>query len=264
MSLPPCFFLQADVFPAVRVEATRILRKKGWRQQQVADALSISQAMVSRYSRAPPSTDILVARLAQDVVDGLHGEGGEGGSWCTSLAQSHNQDTDRRILSNLLLAEYLLRERPLRECMPQVGMNLAMATPGAKGTEHVMAFPNRFHGEGNEITGGGPPTLGASNHLAQVVLAVRSAYQDIHAAANIRGTPAALSAARRAGQVWELEGGHEDRISQILRKARNSRKEPQWIHDPGAFGVEPCLYVLGPDAVACIDRLRDAGLMHAE
>ncbi|MEA3203875.1 MAG: hypothetical protein QOI63_1555, partial [Thermoplasmata archaeon] len=68
MPIPPCFHLADEVFPKVRAQAARRLVAQGWSQTKAAQALGLSQAMVSRHVAAPPApTDPLVDRLTAEL-----------------------------------------------------------------------------------------------------------------------------------------------------------------------------------------------------
>ncbi len=238
MGLPACFHLADTVFPAVRAEAARRLTEQGWTQSRIAERLQVSQAMVSKYLRAEVSQDPLVLRLADDLVH----ESDE--SWCAVLAET---DGGRdAALADLLEAERrLLAASPL-DIMPQVGLNLARALPDATGPAQVLAYPARIVADGHRFLRPAPPRAGASTHLAACLLAWQEHRPEVHAIANIRGGP---NMRGRASEAIEIDGDG-DRAA-LIRTHQPSRI----LHDMGAVGIEPCLYIAGATATEVVDRI---------
>lgn len=258
MPVPPCFFLQQETFPKVRAEAARRLRDRGWSQTRIAQALQISQAMVSRYSHGPSEDDPFVTRLVEELLGDLDGQGGPDISpWCRSLGTTRDRPGAREAMADLLHAEHTLRQGRPSELMPQVGLNIAVALPGANTPRDVLSYPARIvHADGH-ILAPFPPALGASGHLARCLLLVRHRYQRLQALGNVRGSRAATEAAQSIGTVWHMESGDADREEQLERHVQRTRREPAFIADPGGFGIEPCLYVCGPDAATVARRILD-------
>ncbi|HUR62808.1 MAG TPA: thiamine-phosphate synthase family protein [Candidatus Thermoplasmatota archaeon] len=256
MALPPCFHLADEVFPRVRAQTARRLVEQGWSQMRTAQALGLSQAMVSRHVTAPPPpSDALVDRLASELEkDLLLGSVAEGPSrWCAVLSISPSDEP----LQDLLAAERLLRETPPLRVVPQIGLNVARALPGATGPHQVLSFPGRLVDAGGRLVVPAPPELGASGHLARCLLQLRRRDPSAFALASVRGGPAVAKAAIRLGwdvaQVGARRGGAQPEAA-VLR-AIDKAADPNVIHDPGAVGLEACLYLAGPDARAVAQRI---------
>lgn len=256
MPLPPCFYLQQDLFPKVRAEGARHLMERGWSQTRVAQALRISQAMVSRYGRASPDHDPLVQSLVQQLLQDLEGDEGRTESpWCHTFGAAEDRPGAREALTDLLQAEHILGRGAPARLMPQVGLNIAVALPGAQAPRDVMSYPGRIIHADGRLVAPLPPTLGSSGHLARCLLLVRSRYPQVRAIANVRGSRAAAKAADSLATTWNLQGGDGEREEQLAEELERRRKQPAYVVDPGGFGIEPCIYVCGSDAAHVAKRI---------
>jgi predicted fused transcriptional regulator/phosphomethylpyrimidine kinase len=261
MTVPACLRLADDVFPRVRALAARRLVAGGWSQERAGRAVGLSQAMVSRHLAAAEPDDPLARRLAEDLVAALQAESARAAApadgpsaWCGTLTVGQERPGGPDALRDLLEAERLLREaNPLR-LMPQVGLNVARAVPGAASAADVLAFPGRLVEAGGRIVSPAPPAFGGSSHLAGVLLALRAANAPAFALANVRGGADSLAAAKRLG--WAVATVRRDRAgggagggsdAPVLAAARGAAAADA-LHDAGAVGLEPCLYVAGRDA----------------
>jgi XRE family transcriptional regulator, thiamine biosynthesis regulator len=261
MTVPACLRLADEVFPQVRAIAARRLVAQGWSQQRAGQAVGLSQAMVSRHLAAPEPDDAVAQRLAEDLVDALQAPAPSApatgpSSWCGTLTVGQDRPGGEAALRDLLDAERALREgRPLR-IMPQVGLNLARAIPGAASADDVLAFPGRLVEASGRILSPAPPAFGGSGHLARLLLAAREARPGLLALANVRGGADVAAAAKRLG--WRVaavrRGPRSDAEGPVLVAIRAAGAVDA-IHDPGAVGLEPCLYVAAPDAAAAAERI---------
>lgn len=247
MALPACFALAERVFPRVRAEAARQLCGDGWSQTRVAKALGVSQAMVSKYAAATDNEqDALVLRLASDVVRDANGTDTDGGSWCAALAPADDEP-----LRDLLAAEAALRKAAPVHLIPQIGMNIARAPADAQTPAHVLAYPARIVAAGNQLVPPVAPAYGGSNHLAQVLLALRQTAPQYHAIANVRAAAFVL-AGLPADTVSRCDRGDDTTDAPVFAAARRGLP---FIHDPGALGIEPGLYVAATTALELAQTL---------
>lgn len=262
--LPACLRLADDVFPRVRAHTARRLVDAGWSQVRAGAAVGLSQAMVSKHLSNPPSTDPLVERLsdelARDLLSPSAPETGNAASpWCGTLTQAQTHPHAELALADVLAAERLLLAAPPMRVMPQVGLNLALALPGAKGPDDVLAFPGRLVEASGRLVRPAPPAFGGSGHLARVLLAMRERTPQVGALANVRGGNGIVAKARALG--WGVQAvarptsaPDEATLLRALAAAKGS-KTVDAVHDPGAVGLEACLYITGPDAQAVARKI---------
>lgn len=262
MALPACLTLGEDVFPRVRAQAARrLVDEAGWSQARTAEALNVSQAMVSRYVAAPPAARLALAdRLADELVAQLtSGRPASGMSpWCSTLSVAQTPSA-HAAMDDLLAAERALRVANPIGLVPQIGLNLARALPDATDAGGVLSFPGRLVEAAGKIVSPAPPSFGASGHLARCLLMLRERERGLVAIASVAGGPRLQTAARRA--KWSLatlpsrtppKGDGESRFEAAVRR---SRQAPTRLLDPGALGIEPCLYVAGTSAQAVVEDL---------
>ena len=255
------------------------LRVNGWSQMDIAKATGSTQSTVSRQIMKPVVS--LGASADETTVDG----------WAKELAQSlaqfgpeanvlrqrlvfefqfggnqtlrydktltgMNLDDDqagRALLRRLEWATGRLDLRRLANYMPAVGMNIAACLPDAEEPSQVAAYPGRMTLVDNVLRRHETPELGASNHLAKVLLQARAIDSEKCAILNLR--PPTLDGMVDQGDInyisdeldyklWLAPKGdlqyHEGRLDIIL--------------DEGAFGWEPSLYILAPNPMDLIDR----------
>ncbi len=249
MALPACFRLADDVFPRVRAEAARRLVSSGWSQTRTASALAVSQAMVSKYaSRTESEHDALVLQLTDALLKELEAPADEGSdaSWCQVLAPADGRAGGTEALEDLLAAERSLVDAPPHEMVPQIGLNITRCTDDARDATQVLAYPGRLVAAGPRLIAPVPPAWGASSHLAGCLLALRQADATVRAIANVRGSAEVVAAAEQAvGPVHRVVRGNDGSDAPVLEAFAAGHTR---VHDPGAVGIEPCLYVAGATA----------------
>ncbi|MHB8632381.1 MAG: thiamine-phosphate synthase family protein [Thermoplasmatota archaeon] len=259
MPLPPCFHLADEIFPQVRAEAARRLVAQGWSQVRVAQAIGVSQGMVSKHVATkgkPPEP--LVARLTQELLESLDAGTPMGPSaWCSTLTVTEGQPGGDEALEDLLAAEALLRAAMPLRFMPQIGLNIARALPSSEVPADVLSYPGRLVDAGGSLVAPAPPAFGASGHLARCLLHLKRRDSSFLAVANVLGGPAAVRAARRlGGSVVEIAADRRGDPEAPFRRAADLQAEtPTLLHDGKAPGIEPCLYVCGPDARTVCQRI---------
>lgn len=256
MPIPACFHLADDVFPRVRAQTARRLATDGWSQSRIASALHVSQAMVSKYiSRTGDEDDAMVLRLTDDLVATIDSPTTPGPSpWCNVLSPATDRPGAQEALDDVLTAERALMDAPPWRLIPQIGLNIARATPDAAGPDDVLAFPGRIIAAGDRLVSPVPPAWGASNHLAACLLALRDAKPGLTAIANVRGGADVVRAATADGHApVEVDRASDASDAPILAAFQSGRPT---VHDPGAVGIEPCLYIAGPSAADVAATIR--------
>ena len=158
--------------------------------------------------------------------------------------------------------------------IPEVRSNIVMAAEGADRVEQVVGIPGRI-----TIVNGSPksvmePDIMSSSHMARLVLSMMQHNHSIRSAINLKYDPKILEICKKLGlkvssynranepdDVKEVEGstipwGVETAIEKI-------GTIPDVIYHLGAWGKEPMICLVGPDAVevaeltVCIAKLFD-------
>jgi predicted fused transcriptional regulator/phosphomethylpyrimidine kinase len=94
------------------------------------------------------------------------------------------------------------------------------------------------------------PEFGASQHVAETVLAAAAVDETVGGALNLATSDALLDAGRDAGiDPLEFDADYDDRCTRLRERFAERGGAPRMIYHRGAFGVEPITYVLGETAV---------------
>ena len=286
-----------EFLPTFRSMLAEALRERERTQNEVAELLGISQSAVSKYvhgevERNPrivddPQVRELIERLADGLTSGeltpvealvetevCIRELERGGVLAElhvdampELAASGDHldihDPDSRLReAGQVRASVRRGIRILRNTegfaarIPAVGSNLAESLSTADGVEDVAAVPGRILDVHGRVTIPGEPDFGVSQHVASVLLAARDHGSDERAALNVAYDEELRSSFAEAGYVtaeFDAEAELDDAIGDALAAAPDA----DVLYQTGGFGIEPVLYVLGPDAPTVATTLRD-------
>ena len=161
---------------------------------------------------------------------------------------------EQAALQDLRAALRVLEATPeLAPLLPHVGTNVARAVPGATDPSAVAAVPGGLFETRGAVQVAGAPEFGVSRHVGEVLLAVHRQDPSRLACLNLAPHPALLRAAAAEGlRVAEVP-------PEVERRPAGLRFEggvPDVFHHPGAFGVEPQAYFVGPDATRLAQAVR--------
>lgn len=267
-----CYNLHERLMPVLRAEAARGLRARGLRQDRIAEHLGVSQAMVSKYLRSPPRSAAgvapkLLSRLVDGSVQRTMSDEGEGRlaphcSICVTMSQAGlylsrgtlaeddrclrtagpTEGRDRAAaLERLRAAELQLRRLDLRPLQPAVRINMATTRESPSDVRDVASFPGRLVDIRGRIQAVSGPEFGASTHLSGLLLRIRRRRPEIRSILNLRYDARIRRAAEAAGlALRSMRRSHGELVPRVP-----ARGPIDGIVDPGAFGVEPILYLLG-------------------
>lgn len=153
--------------------------------------------------------------------------------------------------------------------VPEVQMNLVMALPKkyAKDLKDVAGVLGRIVRYGDRIKAVGPPTFGASRHLAKAVLKLMEYHPEVRAAVNIRYSEEVIEVAKRLGykvsfydrreepeEVKRVEGATIPWGIEVALR-RINYEAPDIIYHLGDWGKEPMINVFGRDALEAVSKL---------
>ncbi len=143
----------------------------------------------------------------------------------------------------------LANARGIAEHIPNVGTNVGTAVPGATDETEVAAVPGRLQTVGSRVIVPADPEFGASQRVAETILAATSVDPKVRGALNLATSEEFLAAAREQGyDPLQFEAGYENR-GQRLRERFDERGEvPGVIYHEGTFGIPPVTYVFGETA----------------
>ncbi|MCX8185378.1 MAG: thiamine-phosphate synthase family protein [Sulfolobales archaeon] len=285
------------VIPEVRGLLARKLSERGFSQLKIAKLLGVSQSMVSRYLSANPSTysekltalgldfeevsrftDTLVEKLVsnsfRDYLSFLS-------SFTNSLlrrgllCEAHRRrdptvprDCDVCLklfeeavdpyVEEVRTAYELLSMHPRgHEIIPEVGMNIVSAPPGAVDFRDVVGFSGRIVRARNRAIAAGEPTRGGSRHTASVLLKIMKKFPSVRSAIVIRYSSECVNTLHSAGMNLVEVGPHTSEgefLTKLEKVVEVLNREPDAVVDIGGLGIEPVIYVLAANAIRAIKK----------
>ncbi|MFW6018905.1 MAG: thiamine-phosphate synthase family protein [Halapricum sp.] len=277
-----------EFLPTFRSLLAEALRQRGLTQSEVAELLGISQSAVSKYVHGEVERnehlleDERLAELVEQLADGL-----ADGEMTPVQALVEAEVFVRRLERGDLLAKLheeafpplsdyedefdihdpesqLRRTEQVRSSLrrglrvlentsgfasliPAVGSNLVECLPDADGIDDVAAVPGRILDLKGRAHVPGDPEFGVSEHVAGVLLAARASGSDARAALNVRYTPETVEQLE-ARELTVAQFDAERETAAAVSEALASVPDVDVLYQTGGFGVEPVVYVLGPDA----------------
>ena len=209
--------------------------------------------------------EVLIRRLERgDLLATLHERAmpelaGRGGDFAVHDPDSELRSAER-VLASVRRGLVVLERTPgVAELVPNVGSNLVECPPDAADLDDVAGVPGRLFDVGGRLAVPAEPELGASGHVAAVLLAARAGGSPARAALNLRYDAELVAALAGDGEAVAFDAEADD-LEAAVRDAVAGADEPgevTVVYQTGGFGVEPVAYVLGPDAAAAARRVRD-------
>ena len=141
--------------------------------------------------------------------------------------------------------------------IPNVGSNLVECTADADDIDDVAGVPGRIFDVKGRTTVPGDPEFGMSEHVAGVLLSARAAGSDARAAVNVRYDEGLVADLEAAGYAC-VEFDPEAPTDAVAAAVEEHAPEGTFVlYQSGGFGIEPVVYVLGPDAPTVARVVRD-------
>jgi len=278
MEEPPCTVMVNRIFPEARKRAAQMLGQSGWKQKDIANALGVTQAMVSRYLSSekktpPPELEAALQRMTGEMVGMIESKKSdaeiisatcgicfsvrESGSICSihpvdncrvcmNIRSQGPVGKRKEVLDDVRAAVKILEGKLSPHVVPEVRINIASALPDAQRPAEVVAIPGRLLEIKGEIKALTEPEFGASQHLSAILLAAKRKQPDISGVVNIL-------------------------FNEVVEKALTSMNIPftefngknipdgwngECLAYRGAYGREPCLYIFGNTALKAAEISR--------
>lgn len=149
------------------------------------------------------------------------------------------------------------------DLVPEVGVNLGYALPGAQGREDVCAIEGRIVRQGGRVVAVGPPSYGASRHVARVILSAMETDPGVRSALNVRYNEALVQRSMDLGlKVSTFDRSLEPTGASTMewgtRKAiRRMGEVPDIIYDLGGPSKVPMIRILGRNPADVLTKLRE-------
>lgn len=137
--------------------------------------------------------------------------------------------------------------------VPEVGVNLGYALPGATSPDDVCALQGRMILVGGRLRPAGNAAFGASRHVARIILTVLRHDPRKRAAINLKYTEKNLGRAKKAGlAVGTFDRGMQPKGTSTMEWGTETAivqagRVPDVIADPGGVGKEGMIRVVGKE-----------------
>ncbi|MEM1936442.1 MAG: thiamine-phosphate synthase family protein [Sulfolobales archaeon] len=143
------------------------------------------------------------------------------------------------------------------ELVPEVGMNIVSAPPGAADFRDVVGFSGRIVRVYNKVVAAGYPTRGGSRHTASVLLNVMRKFPTVRSVVVIRYSNECIQKMINEGYNVVRIGPHtseQELFTELERVMKALDKAPDAIADVGGMGIEPVMYVFASSAVGAVKK----------
>jgi len=247
----------------VKAEDTILLKKaiavnlygKKIEQSKISKILNLTQPMVSNYLSSNEKIPKEIFNLAEKISNRI--TNGHSTNFFTCITFTDNSvkgryfiaekneiisDENSNIINNLIEAFLLLKGKDFSGLIPEVKINIAMAKQKARNSEDIAAFLNGLIIADDKITNNNGIRFGKSKHLSSLLLYLKN-HMNINAIMNI----AFIKNIEKTGFSYGF-------LSKGF-KLENTKKNFDILLHKGDFGIEPCAYVLGKNAVDVVNKV---------
>jgi len=158
-------------------------------------------------------------------------------------------------------AEVATRLIPL-DWVPEVGINLGYALPAGTSPEDVCALEGRITRVGSHLQATGPPSFGASRHIARIILTAMRFDPRIRSAINLKYKEKNLSRLKKIGfRVGTFRRGMQPEGTSTMewgteQAIRKLGRVPDVIADHGEVGKEAMVRILGTEPRDLMRKVR--------
>ena len=249
------FFINADDTALLKKAIAKRLYAKNIDQSRISKILKLSQPMVSNYcsrtDKIPKNIIDLAEKISNKIIDGnsstfhtciLFDNTLIEGRFYIAKKNEIISEENEKIVDNLTEAFLILKGQNLSGLVPEVKINIAMAKDKAKKSEDVAAFLNGLIIADEKVTGTNGIRFGKSKHLSSLLLYLKNIL-NINAIMNI----AYSENIKKSGFRFNF-------LTKDF-KLKDNKKSVDVLFHEGDFGIEPCAYVLGKNAVDVVSKV---------
>ncbi|MFC1690765.1 thiamine-phosphate synthase family protein [Nanoarchaeota archaeon] len=271
--LTPFHALVEEVYPKLNAEIARQL-KTDLTQSEIAEFLSVSQVMVSKYLKEKKEIDDELANIATGLTNEikagitkqeftkkatLAGLKLIQSGYLTEYSQQFVLDEEiideichknvkETVIKDLKAALKLIEKENPVELMPQVRMNIAVSIKKPTNKYDIAAFPGRLSVVDYKVISKEDPSFGASRHLSEILLEIKKSNTHVNSVANIKKIKLPKEVKSINYQRKKLKD-----IGDFIKS--NDLENIDAIIAEGDFGIEPVIYVLGTSAMDVVNKI---------
>ncbi len=228
---------------------------KNFDQFTISQILNISQPMVSNYCSSKEKIPEHFFKIAENIYEKilnknsidfytciLFNEKNLEGTYFIAEKNELISDDKNKIIDNLTEAFLLLKGKNISKLLPEVKINIANAIDNAKNPNDVAAFLNGLIVVDDKIMSNNGIRFGKSKHLSSLLIYLKDII-GINAIMNI----AFINDLKKTSLYY-------DYLTKDY-KLKNSKKNIDILLHRGDFGIEPCAYIVGKDAVDVVNKV---------
>lgn len=165
------------------------------------------------------------------------------------------------VVENVRWAVQLMEgARELAALIPEIGMNIAYAKPGAVGVEEVVGVPGRIRPIRGFPRASGSPEFGGSDHVARAVLTMMGFEPSLRSAISLKFDWGVVEVCKDMGLVVSFFDRSEEppevkRVDGrtipwgVEKAVEKIGRAPDVIYDLGDVGKEPMIFLFAPTAL---------------
>ena len=176
---------------------------------------------------------------------------------CAQLLGGRDDDLSERavVIGDMLDALRIIEtSESFVEIVPQVRANLVTCNSTANSVKDVAGVPGRITIVDGRARALVSPQFGTSHHTAELLLDAKDTWTGIRSCLCVSGRDAVVKSAKKSGFKVVTLDEPESAATKIIKALKTSKqvlgKRTRYpaIHVPGGIGVEPILYLFGPNA----------------
>jgi predicted fused transcriptional regulator/phosphomethylpyrimidine kinase/membrane-bound inhibitor of C-type lysozyme len=249
------YYLTHNDTTKIKKAIAKSLYNKKVDQPRISQILNLSQPMVSNYcssqERIPDKIQKDAEVISKKILNGqtinfhtcisFSGKKYEGTYYIAQKNELISQEKSS-IVENLTKAFLILKGKNLEKLVPEVKINIAMAKEHPMNSDDVAAFQNGLIIIGNIISSYNGIIFGKSKHLSSLLLSLKKEI-DVRSIMNV-------------AYIKEIEktNFNYDILTKDYKLKNKNRNIDILLHK-GDFGIEPCSYILGNDAVDVANKV---------
>jgi len=248
-------FLSNKEFNHIKKTIAQILYEQGMEQSRISTILKLSQPMVSNYCKSDKTKKSQLLDYAANIASLIQNKKPIQFQHCISFSDEPHNGTyyianktelidseNRGIVNTLQEAFLLLKNKNLSGFIPEIKINIVQAKSNASNPNDVAAFVNGLIIVDDIIIGNNGIRFGSSKHLSSLLLSAQEKL-NVNAMMNIAFQP--NNKTKSFSQTFLKKDFEID----------DQTKPVDILHHKGDFGIEPCSYILGKDAVDVVRKL---------
>lgn len=234
---------------ALKAGLAKLLYKDGFDQKRISAVLNLTQPMVSNYIHNSLDVSSNIQEVSRTIAEEIKKKGimkiNSIISFSTIpsdkyfIANENELFTNEKqeVINNLTDAFLILKDKNISRILSEVKINMVMCIKNCKNRNDIASFSNGFLIINDRISMISEITFGKSKHLSELLLYLRSKNNEIGCIMNIKY----LNNLNKS--KWNVEF-----LTKSYKLNSVSSKIDILLHK-GDFGVEPCSYVIGEDAI---------------